>query len=174
MSIAVPGSRGEGKLFSSIDELRTVFDLNEIDIHAKIKIKINGEVEDTTVGRALIFEVMPKEVPFYLVNKLMTKKAIEELIDTTFRMSGGKSTVLLADRLRTLGFKHSTTSGISVSIADMTIPEEKDEKIKEANDEVQNVQRQYLEGLITEGERYNKEKNIGVGRHHQERPAITK
>ena len=71
-------------------------------------------------------------------------------------MSGGKSTVLLADRLRTLGFKHSTTSGISVSIADMTIPEEKDEKIKEANDEVQNVQRQYLEGLITEGERYNK------------------
>ena len=156
MSIAVPGSRGEGKLFSSIDELRTVFDLNEIDIHAKIKIRINGEVEDTTVGRALIFEVMPKEVPFYLVNKLMTKKAIEELIDTTFRMSGGKSTVLLADRLRTLGFKHSTTSGISVSIADMTIPEEKDEKIKEANDEVQNVQRQYLEGLITEGERYNK------------------
>ena len=93
MSIAVPESRGEGKLFSSIDELRTVFDLNEIDIHAKIKIKINGEVEDTTVGRALIFEVMPKEVPFYLVNKLMTKKAIEELIDTTFRMSGGKTTV---------------------------------------------------------------------------------
>ncbi len=156
MSIAVPGLRGEGKIFGSIDELRAVFDLNQIDIHAKIKIKVNGEVEDTTVGRALIFEVMPKEVPFHLVNKLMTKKAIEELIDTTFRVSGGKSTVLLADRLRTLGFKHSTTSGISVSISDMAIPEEKDGKIKEANEEVQNVQNQYLEGLITDGERYNK------------------
>ncbi len=156
MSREVPGLPGEGKAFSSIEELRCVFDLNEIAIHTKIKIKINGVVEDTTVGRALIFEVMPKEVPFHLVNRLMTKKAIEDLIDTTFRVSGGKSTVLLADRLRTLGFKHSTTSGISVSIADMTIPKEKDVLINEANINVQNIQDQYLQGLITDGERYNK------------------
>ena len=86
----------------------------------------------------------------------MTKKAIEDLIDTTFRVSGGKSTVLLADRLRTLGFKHSTTSGISVSIADMTIPSEKDDLLNEANTNVKNIQDQYLQGLITDGERYNK------------------
>ena len=99
---------------------------------------------------------MPDEVPFELVNRLMTKKAIEELIDSTFRISGGKSTVLLADRLRTLGFQHSTTSGISVSIADMIIPDEKNELIQKAEDEVNNVKDQYLQGLITEGERYNK------------------
>nr|MBC8395785.1 DNA-directed RNA polymerase subunit beta' [Flavobacteriales bacterium] len=156
MSREVPGLPGEGKAFGSIEELRFLFDLNEIKIHTKIKIKINGVVEDTTVGRALIFEVMPREVPFHLVNKLMTKKAIEDLIDTTFRVSGGKSTVLLADRLRTLGFKHSTTSGISVSIADMVIPKEKYELIDEANVTVQSIQDQYLQGLITDGERYNK------------------
>ncbi|NSW88722.1 DNA-directed RNA polymerase subunit beta' [bacterium] len=156
MSREVPGLPSEGKAFSSIEELRFAYDLNEISIHTKIKIKINGIVEDTTVGRSLIFEVMPPEVPFHLVNKLMTKKAIEDLIDTTFRVSGGKSTVLLADRLRTLGFKHSTTSGISVSIADMTIPKEKDELLNEANANVQNIQDQYLQGLITDGERYNK------------------
>ena len=156
MSLSVPGVKGEGKIFGSIDELRGSYDLNHIDIHANIKIRINDKIEDTTVGRALIFEVMPKEVPFDLVNRLMTKKATEELIDTTFRVSGGKSTVLLADRLRTLGFKHSTTSGISVAISDMIIPDEKNDLITKANDEVQNVQSQYLEGLITDGERYNK------------------
>ena len=87
------------------------FNLFALIRHAKIKININGNVESTTVGRALIFEVMPDEVPFELVNRLMTKKAIEELIDSTFRISGGKSTVLLADRLRTLGFQHSTKIG---------------------------------------------------------------
>ena len=156
MSLSVPGVKGEGKIFGSIDELRGSYDLNHIDIHANIKIRINDKIEDTTVGRALIFEVMPKEVPFDLVNRLMTKKATEELIDTTFRVSGGKSTVLLADRLRTLGFKHYTTSGISVAISDMIIPDEKNDLIAKANDEVQNVQSQYLEGLITDGERYNK------------------
>ena len=156
ISREVPGVKGEGKIFSSIDELRSAFDLGNVHIHAKIKININGKVENTTVGRALIFEVMPDEVPFELVNRLMTKKAIEELIDSTFRISGGKSTVLLADRLRTLGFQHSTTSGISVSIADMIIPDEKNELIQKAEDEVNNVKDQYLQGLITEGERYNK------------------
>ena len=156
ISREVPGVKGEGKIFSSIEELRSAFDLGNVHIHAKIKININGNVESTTVGRALIFEVMPDEVPFELVNRLMTKKAIEELIDSTFRISGGKSTVLLADRLRTLGFQHSTTSGISVSIADMIIPDEKNQLIQKAEDEVNNIKDQYLQGLITEGERYNK------------------
>ena len=156
ISREVPGVKGEGKIFSSIEELRSAFDLGNVHIHAKIKININGNVENTTVGRALIFEVMPDEVPFGLVNRLMTKKAIEELIDSTFRISGGKSTVLLADRLRTLGFQHSTTSGISVSIADMIIPDEKNQLIQKAEDEVNNIKDQYLQGLITEGERYNK------------------
>ena len=105
---------------------------------------------------------MPDEVPFELVNKLMTKKAIEELIDTTFRISGGKSTVLLADRLRTLGFQHSTTSGISASIADMIIPDEKNVLIQKAESEVGNVKDQYLQGKESEAHKQDIKENKSV------------
>ena len=103
-----------------------------------------------------MYEVVPEGVPFELVNRPMTKRAIEALVDNCFRISGGKSTVLLADSLRTLGFQYSTKSGASISIADMIIPESKKELLESAQQEVIKVQNQYSQGLITDGERYNK------------------
>jgi len=113
-------------------------------------------MHETTVGRILLYEIMPREVAFELVNKVMTKRAIEELVDSCFRVAGGKSTVILADRLRTLGFQFSTKAGISISIDDMKIPKKKEQLINKAYNEVVKVQTQYSQGLITDGERYNK------------------
>ena len=156
MTREVPFEKGEGKAFSSIEEVRMAYDLNEVGIHAKIRIRIDEKMHETTVGRILLYEIMPGEVAFELVNKVMTKRAIEELVDSCFRVAGGKSTVILADRLRTLGFQFSTKAGISISIDDMKIPKKKEQLINKAYNEVVKVQTQYSQGLITDGERYNK------------------
>ncbi len=148
--------KGDGKIFSSIDEVQMAYDSGEIGIHAKIKVRVNGKIYETTAGRVLLYDIMPRDIPFELVNKVMTKRAIEELVDTCFRMAGGKNTVILADRMRTLGFKYSTKAGISISIDDMRIPLKKKELLQKAQDEVVKVQNQYSQGLITDGERYNK------------------
>jgi DNA-directed RNA polymerase subunit beta' len=148
--------KGDGKIFSSIDEVQMAYDSGEIGIHAKIKVRVSGKIYETTAGRVLLYDIMPKDIPFELVNKVMTKRAIEELVDTCFRMAGGKNTVILADRMRTLGFKYSTKAGISISIDDMKIPLKKKELLQKAQDEVVKVQNQYSQGLITDGERYNK------------------
>ncbi|NIP31118.1 MAG: DNA-directed RNA polymerase subunit beta', partial [Candidatus Dadabacteria bacterium] len=148
--------RGDGKIFSSTEEVSFAYDTGEVGIHAKIRVKVDGSVHETTVGRVLLFEVVPEGIPFKMTNKVMTKRAIEGVVDACFRLSGGKNTVLLADRLRTLGFKYSTKSGASISIADMIIPDSKKELLDNAQDEVLKVQNQYSQGLITDGERYNK------------------
>ncbi|MFI5324239.1 MAG: DNA-directed RNA polymerase subunit beta', partial [Thermodesulfobacteriota bacterium] len=148
--------KGDGKLFASIDEVQMAYDLGEIGLHAKIRVRISGKLNETTAGRVLLYDIMPKDIPFELVNRVMTKRAIEELVDTCFRMAGGKNTVILADRMRTLGFKYSTKAGISISIDDMSIPLKKKELLDKAQDEVVKVQNQYSQGLITDGERYNK------------------
>lgn len=147
---------GSGKIFSSVREVSFAYEAGEAGIHAKVKVRVEGQLFDTTVGRVLLYEVMPDGIPFELVNKVMTKRAIESLVDNCFRISGGKNTVLLADRLRTLGFKYSTKSGASISISDMVIPESKKTLLDSAQDEVLKVQNQYSQGLITDGERYNK------------------
>ena len=156
MTREVPFEKGEGKAFPSIEEVRMAYDLNEVGIHAKIRVRIDEKMHETTVGRILLYEIMPSEVAFELVNKVMTKRAIEELVDSCFRVAGGKSTVILADRLRTLGFQFSTKAGISISIDDMKIPKKKEQLINKAYNEVVKVQTQYSQGLITDGERYNK------------------
>ncbi|HET7289850.1 MAG TPA: DNA-directed RNA polymerase subunit beta', partial [Thermodesulfobacteriota bacterium] len=148
--------KGDGKLFASINEVQMAYDSGEIGIHAKIKVRVAGKLYETTAGRVLLYDIMPKDIPFELVNRVMTKRAIEELVDTCFRMAGGKNTVILADRMRTLGFKYSTKAGISISIDDMSIPHKKKELLQKAQDEVVKVQNQYSQGLITDGERYNK------------------
>ncbi len=148
--------KGDGKIFSSIEEVQMAYDSGDIGLHAKIRVCIKDKLYDTTAGRVLLYEIMPKVIPFELVNRSMTKRAIEELVDNCFRMAGGKSTVLLADNMRTLGFKYSTIAGISISINDMSIPEKKKDLLQRASDEVVKVQNQYLQGLITDGERYNK------------------
>ncbi len=156
MSRERPGSPGEGLLFSSPDEVRIAFDAGELHIHAAIRVRMNGELVDTTCGRILMREVVPKEIPFEFINQVMDKKALGELIDQCYRRLGNKATVILADRLRTLGYAHATRAGISICVDDMRIPPDKERFLSEAGEEVRQIDDQYQEGLITDGERYNK------------------
>ncbi|MEE8575234.1 MAG: DNA-directed RNA polymerase subunit beta', partial [Thermodesulfobacteriota bacterium] len=150
------GAKGEGRLYSSFDELRAAYEFGEVNLQAKLKVKNNGELIETTVGRMFLFEVTPDTIPFEEVNKVMDKKRLADLIDLCYRNSGSKETVLLADRLKNLGFRFATKSGISISIDDMKVPEAKGALLDIANKEVNEIQVQYNEGLITNGERYNK------------------
>ncbi len=151
-----PCVKGEGKVFSNVEEVRVAYDANEIDIHARIKVRIDGDLVDTTVGRVLLKEILPEEVPFKLINKVMKKGELASLIDYCYRFGGEKKTVLLSDRLKALGYLHATLAGLSISIDDMLIPSNKATLLEEAQEEIENVQEQYTEGLITDGERYNK------------------
>ena len=118
---------------------------------------------DTTVGRCLISEILPKGLPFKLVNKTLDKKALSTLIDACYRKHRNKATVLLADRLRSLGYEHATKAGVSICMDHMVIPDAKHVLLGEAQEEVQRVIDQYQEGLITDGERYNKIVDIWAG-----------
>ncbi len=151
-----PKAKGEGKLFNSIEEVILAYDEGAVDIQARIKLMMNGKVVDTTVGRVLLYDIVPDEVPFDVVNKLMRKKDLAVLIDKAYRLAGPKKTCIMADRLKDLGYHHATLAGISICINDMKIPESKKEILDKAQKEVAEVQQQYTEGLITDGERYNK------------------
>ncbi len=151
-----PESKGEGKAFTNPEEVRVAFDAGAIDLHAGIKVRVNGEMYQTTVGRVLLKEIVPKEVPFSIINKVMNKGELGNLIDYTYRVAGEKETVILADRVKNLGYQYATQAGISMCIDNMLIPPNKERFLDEANKEVQEVREQYTEGLITDGERYNK------------------
>jgi len=156
MSRERPGVRGEGMRFSSPDEVRIAYDADVVDIHASIHVRMGDEVVETTTGRILLQDVVPGEIPFEFINQVMDKKALGELIDQCYRRLGNKATVLLADRLRSLGYGHATSAGISICLDDMAIPPDKERFLDEAMTEVAQIQDQYQEGLITDGERYNK------------------
>ncbi len=149
-------ARGTGMCFSGPDEVRCAYDGRAVDLHARVKVRMNGGLVDTTVGRILLREIVPDEIPFEIINQVMDKKALGELIDQAYRRLGNKATVILADRLRTLGYQHATRAGVSISIDDMQIPTDKERFIAAANEQVQEIRQQYEEGLITDGERYNK------------------
>ncbi len=151
-----PGVAGEGMTFSGPEEVRVAYDAGQLDIHAGIKVRRNEELVETTTGRILLGEIVPGDIPFSIINQVMDKKALGELIDQAYRRLGNKATVLLADRLRTLGYTHATRAGISICVDDMTVPPDKERYIGEANDQVREVENQYLDGLISDGERYNK------------------
>ena len=151
-----PYVKGEGKVFSNPDEVRVAYDANEVDLHAKIKVRMDGELVETTVGRVLLKEILPEEIPFHLINKVMKKGELANLIDYCYRFGGEKKTVLLSDRLKDLGYRYATLSGLSIAIDDMLIPPNKQKLLEEAQKEIEKVQDQYTEGLITDGERYNK------------------
>lgn len=151
-----PYVKGEGKVFSNPDEVRVAYDANEVDLHAKIKVRIDGEMVETTVGRVLLREILPEEIPFKLINKVMKKGELANLIDYCYRFCGEKKTVILSDRLKDLGYRYATLSGLSIAIDDMLIPPNKPKLLEEAQKEIEKVQDQYTEGLITDGERYNK------------------
>ena len=149
-------AKGMGMIFSNPEEVIFAFEAEYVDLHARIKVRLNGKLQETTVGRVILREVVPSAIPFDLYNKPQNKKSLADLIDMTYRVAGPKETVLLADRLRTLGFEYATKSGMSLCMDDMIIPQKKGELIKETLKEVQDIHNQYTEGLITDGERYNK------------------
>ncbi|MGE3261095.1 MAG: DNA-directed RNA polymerase subunit beta' [Bacteriovoracia bacterium] len=151
-----PFALGEGRTFSSPMEVNYAHSVGELDIHAKIKCRIQGKVHETTVGRALLSEIVPEAIPFAGYNRAMDKKSLADLIDKTFRLSTNKDTVVLADNLMSLGYKRSTAAGTSISIHDMIIPEKKQVLLDAGYKQVQEIDNQYIEGLITDGERYNK------------------
>ncbi|MHB8707970.1 MAG: DNA-directed RNA polymerase subunit beta', partial [Desulfuromonadales bacterium] len=153
---------GENKIFASPGEVRMAYDAGAADLQAKVKVRMvveeggAPELVETTIGRVLLREVMPDSIPFRYINRVMNKKQVGELIDICFRLAGNKETVILADKLKETGFRFSTLAGISICLDDMKIPEGKEERISLSVDEVKEIQSQYTEGLITDGERYNK------------------
>lgn len=162
-------AKGDGSIFVSVGEIHKALLAKSVELQSKIQLRITekvineqGETEDkthrihTTVGRALIWEVVPDRMPYDLVNCDMTKKNISRLINYSYRYLGNKDTVVLADQLMYLGFRYATISGVSFGIEDMAIPAKKVDIIKAADKEVNEIQSQYASGLVTDGERYNK------------------
>ena len=149
-------AKGEGMLFAGPDEVRAAIDAGMIDLHARIKVRINSELKETTAGRIILSEIVPEQINFDMINKLMNKKELTNLIDHCYRLCGDKATIILADKLKDMGFKYATVSGISFAISNMIIPENKKRIVSQADKDVLKIQKQYMDGLITDGERYNK------------------
>jgi DNA-directed RNA polymerase subunit beta' len=151
-----PFCKGEDGIFSNVEEVRMAYDADELDLHASLGVRINGQIIRTTTGRVILYEIFPKELPFEVVNRVITKKELSNIISECYRSLGTKATVILADRLKDIGYKYATISGISISSKDMVTPRKKQEIIEKAEVEVKKIEQQYSDGLITDGEKYNK------------------
>jgi DNA-directed RNA polymerase subunit beta' len=151
-----PFARGEGKRFASFDGVRAAYDAGAVDLQAAIDVRIDRKLVRTTVGRVILYEIVPEGMGFEIVNRVMDKRSLGDLVNAVYRQLGNKATVLLSDRLRTLGYEYATRAGISICVDDMRVPDSKRQLIEEAQDDVAEFHRQYQEGLITDGERYNK------------------
>ncbi len=147
---------GEGKMFADVSEARIAYDHGEVDLQARIKVRRDGKMVDTTMGRVIIGELLPKKIPFEVVNQTLKKKVLAKLIDFTYRYAGTKDTVILTDRLKDIGYEYATRAGISICINDMKIPLAKEDLVEKAEAGVADVEQQYSDGLITSGEKYNK------------------
>lgn len=151
-----PGAKGSGRSFSSIEEVIYAYESGWVDLQAAIEARINGKKIKTSVGRSILSDIVPPGVPFELVNTVMSKKQLAVLIDRCFRVAGVKATCIVADRLMQLGFTYSTRAGISICVDDMIEPPSKKKLLDDAETQVREIQSQYDDGLITDGERYNK------------------
>ncbi|WP_369934002.1 DNA-directed RNA polymerase subunit beta' [Xanthomonas tesorieronis] len=169
MSRALENKKGEGMVFANIAEVKRAYDNRVVELHAKVKVRITETVidedgnrskktsiVDTTIGRALLAEILPEGLPFALANTELTKKNISRLINSSYRQLGLKDSVVFADKLMYTGFAYATRAGVSIGIDDMLIPSEKKGILGEAEQEVLEIQEQYQSGLVTAGERYNK------------------
>jgi DNA-directed RNA polymerase subunit beta' len=163
------GARGEGSNFINVSEASRAYETGQVEINARITVRIkeydideDGTRSDrttryeTTVGRALLSEILPAGLPYELINKPLKKKEISKLINAAFRRCGLRETVIFADKLMYTGFSMATRAGLSIAVDDMLVPQQKDEIIAEAEKEVQEIEKQYTSGLVTQGERYNK------------------
>jgi DNA-directed RNA polymerase subunit beta' len=162
-------ARGEGTLFADVGEVSRAYESRQVELNAKVTVRIregywneNGEQAEkvtryeTTVGRALLSEILPVGLPFSFINKILKKKEISRLINTSFRLCGLRDTVVLADKLMYTGFAYATRGGMSICVDDMLVPQQKHSIISAAEKEVQEIETQYVSGLVTQGERYNK------------------
>ncbi|MDF1757860.1 MAG: DNA-directed RNA polymerase subunit beta' [Legionellaceae bacterium] len=158
-------AKGEGKSFMSTQDAQNWYESDFIDIHAKINIRMpvdesvdpsGFQLVETTVGRAILSEILPKGMAFSQVNKVMTKKAISKVLDNCYRAYGLKETVIFADQLMYTGFKYATRGGASIGVDDLEIPHDKPAIIEKADNEVREIESQFRSGLVTNGERYNK------------------
>jgi DNA-directed RNA polymerase subunit beta' len=162
--------KGEGLIFADTGEVQRAFDANEVELNSRINVRLTEYTKDkdtgefvpstklweTTAGRALLSEILPKGLPFSNLNKALKKKEISKLINVSFRKCGLKETVVFADKLLQAGFRLATRAGISICIDDMLVPQEKHGIITRAQKEVKEIEQQYVSGLVTAGERYNK------------------
>ncbi len=162
-------AKGEGMVFSNIEEVHRAYESRQVHLQACVKVRITEtgldedmesakrtKIVDTTIGRALLSEILPQELPFDLINRTMDKRSISRLINDCYRKVGLKETVIFADQVMYLGFRLATRAGVSIGMNDMTIPEEKVGILSRAETEVKEIENQYASGLVTNGERYNK------------------
>ncbi|MEQ8494391.1 MAG: DNA-directed RNA polymerase subunit beta', partial [Gammaproteobacteria bacterium] len=163
------GAKGSGMIFADIAEVHRAYETGAASLHANCRVRMqlsefddNGEilerteVVETTVGRALLSAILPRGLPFALVNQVLNKRSISRLFDTCYRVVGLKDTVIFADRLMYTGFQHATRAGVSIGVDDMVVPDEKARIIDGAESQVKEIEDQYASGLVTTGERYNK------------------
>ena len=159
-------ANGEGSLFADLDEVERAYETKQVDLHARIKVrlKIPGkealQLTETTTGRAILSRILPEGLPFALVDRVLDKRRILELIDVSYREAGLKATAVFADHLMYTGFYYATKAGISFGVDDMVIPRDKQAVLSEAENEVKGIERQYAAGLVTGGEKYNKTVDI--------------
>ena len=159
-------AKGAGGVFSDSKEVHRAHDSGSLELHAKIRVRLSKsalgdsgeetELVETTAGRVLLYQIVPSKLPFSVVNRVMDKKSISNLINDCYRRCGLKDTVIFADQMMYTGFRQSTASGASVGVDDFVIPMEKSEIIKDAEKEVAEIESQYASGLVTQGEKYNK------------------
>ena len=160
---------GEGMIFANVAEVRRAYAAGVAELQARVKVRVkeydgneHGDLietrrlVETTVGRAILSEIMPKGLSYNLVNKTMDKRAISNLVNACYRQVGLKDTVIFADQIMYMGFRYATKAGVSIGMNDMTIPDEKEQILAAAEREVKDIQNQYSSGLVTTGERYNK------------------
>jgi len=150
------GVKGSNKLFANVDEIRIALEHKALDLHAKIRTRIDGRIIHTTAGRMLLKAILPDFVPVELWNRVMKKKYINEVVDYVQKHGGIGVTAGFLDRLKDLGFKHATEAGVSISADDIKIPDTKAPKVEESKNRVLDIQKQFEAGLLTEQERYNK------------------
>ncbi len=148
------GDKGEGMIFPSAEEVIIAYDIGVVGLHAKIKVRIDGQLIETTVGRVIFNQIVPKEIGY--INQLLVKKNFSALIGKMFMKLGNTITAKFLDDLKDLGFKYATMGGISISFTDMVVPDEKEKLVEQANKKVEDILNEHEMGIITEAERYNK------------------
>src|ERR1700742_3539140 len=169
MTRELVNAKGTGMVFSGISEVRRAYDNRAVELHAKIRVRLKQthideegvrttavSLVETTVGRALLSEILPKGLSFDAINQDMTKKIISATINMCYRTVGLKETVVFADQLMYTGFQYATRAGVSIGVDDMVVPQTKVKILATAEKEVKEIQEQYSSGLVTNGERYNK------------------